>query len=255
MNEIHAAAPPVPPWIRMLALLAILNVAAIVAALAARLLFDIAPMQAFRIFFHALPLGMLLGAAAAAAMIAGWLSRRRRWLKHAAVAAAAGLLPAAAAVALMGPGAFMRPPIHDITTDPDDPPLFVAVHELRVPGENSLDYGGAELAGTQRAAYPDLIPLSTALDRDAAHDRALSVVDDLGWNLIAEERSTGRIEAFERSRLFGFIDDVVIRVRASGDGAHIDLRSASRVGIGDLGANADRIRRFQHAWIERDRND
>ena len=43
---------------------------------------------------------------------------------------------------------------------------------------------------------------------------------------------------------FGFVDDIVIRVRATESGSEVDLRSVSRVGRSDLGANAARIEAF-----------
>src|SRR6202030_4783468 len=52
----------------------------------------------------------------------------------------------------------------------------------------------------------------------------------------------GLIEAIARTPILGFRDDVAVRVRATHEGARIDVRSASRYGRHDLGANAARVR-------------
>jgi uncharacterized protein (DUF1499 family) len=54
----------------------------------------------------------------------------------------------------------------------------------------------------------------------------------------------GRIDAVARSLLFRFPDDITIRLRAGVGETRIDLRSASRVGRHDFGANARHIRDF-----------
>lgn len=136
------------------------------------------------------------------------------------------------------------PPIHDITTDTQDPPQFVAVLPLRANAPNPTEYGGAQVAERQRGAYPDLEPLVVGLPPDQAFDRALETVRDMGWDLVAAEASEGRIEATDTTFWFGFKDDVVIRIRPETNGSRIDVRSLSRVGGGDVGTNATRIRRY-----------
>lgn len=139
------------------------------------------------------------------------------------------------------------PGIHDITTSPSDPPRFEAIRELRGPNANSLDYDASALGPLTREAYPEVETLVTDLPPDAAFDRALALAEDMGWEIVATEPGAGRIEATDATTMYGFEDDVVIRVRGPGDGAggsRVDLRSASRVGVSDLGANAARIRAF-----------
>ena len=134
------------------------------------------------------------------------------------------------------------PPIHDITTDPDNPPPFVVVAPLRQErGENPVVYEGAKIAELQRRAYPDIVPFSLALPPAAAFNRAFDTAQQMGWTLLAADDAAGRIEASDRSRWFGFTDDIVIRVTASGSGSRIDLRSSSRLGRSDFGVNAARI--------------
>lgn len=141
-------------------------------------------------------------------------------------------------------GAGRVPPIHDITTDPDDPPRFVAVLPLRQHAPNSADYAGPELAAQQRAGYPDLAPAHLAAPPAVVLQRATEVARDLGWEIVATAPAEGRLEATDRTRWFGFRDDVVVRVRPDASGSRVDVRSVSRVGRSDLGTNARRIQRF-----------
>jgi len=137
------------------------------------------------------------------------------------------------------------PPIHDITTDPDNPPTFVAVVPLRQgEGINSVAYDGAKIADQQRRAYPDILPLTVGLRPDAAFARALETAQRMGWTIVASDKSAGRIEASQRSRWMGFTDDIVVRVAPANSGSRIDLRSSSRYGRSDFGVNAERIRDY-----------
>jgi len=142
------------------------------------------------------------------------------------------------------------PRIHDITTDTDDPPTFVTAAQQRGDGANSLDINPAAIAA-QQAAYPDIVPLGSALPADAAFDLALQTAIDLGWEIYHQDRASGIIEAVDTTRVMGFKDDVVIRVRGNAQGTQVDLRSVSRVGEGDIGANAKRIRAFREAFQSR----
>jgi uncharacterized protein (DUF1499 family) len=140
------------------------------------------------------------------------------------------------------------PPIHDVTTDPDNPPAFVAAAALRkAQNLNTPDYEGAALAEKQRKAYPDLAPITLDLPPKEAFDRALATAQRLGWTITESDPAEGHIEATETSRWFRFVDDVVIRIVPADNGSRIDLRSSSRVGRSDFGVNANRIRRFAEA--------
>jgi uncharacterized protein (DUF1499 family) len=66
----------------------------------------------------------------------------------------------------------------------------------------------------------------------------------MGWTIVAEDAARGRIEAYDKTLWFGFIDDIVIRLAPDGSGTRVDMRSASRVGVSDLGKNAARIRAY-----------
>jgi uncharacterized protein (DUF1499 family) len=137
------------------------------------------------------------------------------------------------------------PPIHDITTDPDNPPAFAAVVAARTTeGGNPVAYEGAKIAEQQRQAFPDITPLNLAFTRDVAFNRALDAAQQMGWTIVAADDAAGRIEASDRSRWFGFTDDIVIRIAASGSGSRVDIRSSSRLGRSDFGVNAARVRAY-----------
>lgn len=135
------------------------------------------------------------------------------------------------------------PPIHDITTDTANPPAFDAAVQARGEGSNSLETQ-PETVAQQLAAYPDIEPLNSALTAEQAFDTALAVSQAMGWEIIAQDKAGGIIEAVDTTPIMAFKDDVVIRITDSGSGSIIDLRSVSRVGVSDLGANAKRIRAF-----------
>src|SRR5215472_2590034 len=143
--------------------------------------------------------------------------------------------------------AYRLPWIHDITTDPIDPPRYEALARLRVREANPTTYAGLYAADQQRSAYPDVGPLGTNATAQAAYDAALAVVNKRRWRVVdalppQAGRREGRIEAVARTPIMGFRDDVVIRVRAETDGARIDARSSSRYGSFDFGTNAARVR-------------
>ncbi len=141
------------------------------------------------------------------------------------------------------------PPIHDISTDGADPPEFVALVELRGPNANPLDYDADALAAVTREAYPYVQPIRSGLAPTEAFARAQRIVADFGWEVVAADPAAGHLEATATTRLYGFKDDVVVRVRPDGAGSRIDLRSVSRVGQSDLGANAARIGAFIEAFV------
>ncbi|MDH3991705.1 MAG: DUF1499 domain-containing protein [Gammaproteobacteria bacterium] len=139
------------------------------------------------------------------------------------------------------------PPIHDVTTDIKDPPVFTMAMAQRPEGANSLEIDPQAISA-QQEAYPDVQTIRTSLDIEAAFDRALAVAGDLGWDIYHQDRNAGVIEAVETTAIMAFKDDIVIRLRSNAQGTKVDLRSVSRVGIGDIGANAKRIRAFQQAF-------
>jgi hypothetical protein len=133
------------------------------------------------------------------------------------------------------------PRIHDISTDLDNPPKFVAVIPLR---QGPVEYGGAVIAAQQLSAYPDLKTLVLPVSRDQAFHSALETAREMGWQIVAAVPAEGRIEATDTTFWYGFKDDIVIRIFPAGERTLIDIRSVSRVGISDVGTNAKRIRTF-----------
>lgn len=136
------------------------------------------------------------------------------------------------------------PPIHDITTDTQDPPQFVAVLPLRAGAANPATYGGDSVAAQQRRGYPDIQPLHLDVAPAQAYARALDAARSMGWQIDAADSTAGRIEATATTSWFGFRDDVVVRVRPDSTGSRVDVRSVSRVGKSDIGTNAARVRAY-----------
>ena len=137
------------------------------------------------------------------------------------------------------------PPIHDITTDLADPPKFVRVAALRKPDDHPVAYDGPKVAEQQKNAYPDLAPLVLKAPRDKVFAAAQAALASMGLELVEADAAQGRIEATATSFLFGFKDDVVVRIAGDAGMTKVDVRSKSRVGRNDFGVNAKRIRAFQ----------
>jgi len=136
------------------------------------------------------------------------------------------------------------PYIHDITTDTGDPPAFVTLLPVRKASPNGADYGGERIAALQAKAYPNVRPLLLPLGREQAYSRVLDAARAMGWEIAAADAAAGRIEATATTMWFGFKDDIIVRLTAQGTGTRVDVRSVSRVGESDIGANARRIQDF-----------
>ncbi len=136
------------------------------------------------------------------------------------------------------------PPINDITTDTANPPAFVAILPLRAGANVPSAYPGEAFAKQQQTAYPDIKPVEVEAWPPNAFARALEAAKRMGWTIVASDPVAGRIEATATTPWFGFKDDVVIRITPEPGGSRLDIRSVSRVGKSDLGANAARIRAY-----------
>jgi uncharacterized protein (DUF1499 family) len=148
--------------------------------------------------------------------------------------------------AFLGTRAYRLPALNDVSTDTNDPPGYEAIARLRPREANPVAYPGAAFAELQRATYPGIGPLQTASTPAELYEAALAVITKRKWRIIATRspqagRREGRIEAIARTAFMGFRDDVVVRIRPISGGARLDIRSASRYGKHDLGANARRI--------------
>jgi uncharacterized protein (DUF1499 family) len=183
----------------------------------------------------------------------GWLFRGRSSLPPRRGTAV--ILAFAALVAVFGMVFLVRasgaPPIHDITTDVNDPPAFKAVLAARAAtgAQNPADYRRTEevrgatldVAAAQRMAYPDIRPIDNAEPPSMLMPLAERAARDMGWQIVVIDPAAGRLEATATTRYFGFKDDIVVRIRPTSSGTRIDVRSESRVGLGDAGANAHRV--------------
>ena len=141
----------------------------------------------------------------------------------------------------VGIKAYRLPAIYDVSTDPIDPPRFEAIARLRPRDANPVTYAGLYTAEQQRVAYSDIEPDLTTASPQEAYDAVLKVIGKRKWHVVdarppqAAAPRDGLVEAIARTPLLGFRDDVVARVRATQQGARIDVRSASRYGRHDLG--------------------
>lgn len=203
----------------------------------------------FSILRSAAYFGLATAAGGALLLIVALVVRRWRSVPPLVVAIALG------GVTVAVPWLHLReaqrlPPIHDITTDTLNPPRFVDILPLRRDAPNSAEYGGDTVAGLQMGAYDDIGPITYQLPPQEVFPRVLAIVKDLGWTVVAAVPDAGRIEATDRTFWFGFVDDIVVRVRPDAAGSRVDIRSASRVGTSDLGTNARRIRAFLDAVVK-----
>jgi uncharacterized protein (DUF1499 family) len=139
------------------------------------------------------------------------------------------------------------PSIHDITTDFSNPPELTYSRMMRDTSGNKLNawqYEGDSVAAQQRKAYPDIQPVMLSMTPDEAYRAAMRTARDMGWEVVVNDPAGRRIEAVDETRWFGFKDDVSIRVLPASGIARVDIRSVSRVGRGDVGKNAERIRAY-----------
>lgn len=139
------------------------------------------------------------------------------------------------------------PPIHDISTDIENPPQFHDIVPLRADAPNDTTYGDQEKADLQREAYPDVETLYLDQEYGEVFDRALVAAEQMPWEeIVTKDKESGIIEAYDKLPWFGFIDDVVIRIDTADTAGRtkIDMRSVSRIGRSDIGVNAERIRDY-----------
>ena len=139
------------------------------------------------------------------------------------------------------------PPIHDISTDTDDPPRFAALAAMRAGVPNGVDYGGPAVAAIQKEAYPDIAPLTLAAPPELALRQSMQVAGVMGWEIVASSPAERRFEATDTTAFFGFKDDIIVRITPvgpTGRASRIDMRSVSRIGHSDRSVNARRVREF-----------
>lgn len=200
----------------------------------------VAPLTGFGIFAFALLCALLCLAIGLLALALGPAPTR--------ATTGAGIIPAVIVILMVfvaaGAGTD-APRINDITTDPDDPPAFVHAQALPENAGRDLGYPGAAFAEQQRAGYPDLAGKPLAVPPDEAFKQAAATARTMdGWRITREDAEARALEGYDTSRLFRFKDDFVIVVRPVNDQSVVHMRSKSRDGRGDMGANAARIRAY-----------
>jgi hypothetical protein len=142
-----------------------------------------------------------------------------------------------------------HPRLTDISTDLDNPPEFLLALSNRPADAAPLDPPDDEEVELQQLGYPDIVPRHYPVGTARVFEDALAIAEKSGWTMLGSQKpeepeNVGRIEAFDTTLLFGFRQDIVIRIVPDGEGALVDMRSAARNGAHDLGANAERIRSF-----------
>ena len=177
------------------------------------------------------------------ALVVALAGRRRGW----AALAVLGIVVGAGSAYL--PWAFAQtghglPSMNDITTDTSNPPAFEAVMPLREAAHAEPVTYGPDFPALQKQAFPDILPARLDKPTDQAFAVALDAARKLGWTIVAADAERGRIEATDRTFWYGFTDDIVVHVSAEGSGSRIDVRSKSRLGRGDFGTNAKRVRAY-----------
>lgn len=240
------------PWTRRIASLGLLaGIIALLAMLAGPLYRAgmIGLGAAFSSVFFGYWLGLLAALFGVVALLLALFAQPRRYLVRALIAIVLGV------IAFVPPMLFKHkagsvPAIHDITTDTANPPPFQTLLAQRADAPNSAVYGGAEVAAKQQAAYPDIQPLQFDAPPATVFKAALDSAKSMGWAIAAQVPDEGRIEATATTFWFGFKDDVVIRLRPEAGGTRVDVRSESRVGGSDVGANAARIRAYSRKLRE-----
>ncbi len=201
----------------------------------------------FEVGFQMLFAGAIIAAITLVLAIAGWVVANKR-----GYSADKGFLIGAVVVSGLVLGflglqfakANSVPPIHNISTDVDNPPQFDKVVALRGDNSNSLAYDRDVLAEQQLAAYPEVRSKALSVSPAEAINRAENVLTAMGLEIVASDPAAGIVEATQTTFWFGFKDDVVVRALPTDTGSLIDVRSVSRVGVSDLGANAARISAF-----------
>jgi len=187
-----------------------------------------------------------LGCAVVAVLVVGLLAfttRARRGLAMCAAGLAVATITAWIPYNLSATARTL-PAIHDISTDLADPPQFVKVATLRKAGDHPVAYDGEKVAAQQQKAYPDIAPMLLKAAPDKAFAAAQAALGSMGLEIDDADAAQGRLEATETSILFGFKDDMVVRVAATTEGSKVDVRSKSRIGGHDIGMNAKRVRTF-----------
>ncbi|MEQ8823930.1 MAG: DUF1499 domain-containing protein [Filomicrobium sp.] len=234
---------------------AVFSAALILSALFLHRLFSIPTPVALNLVKLSIMGGMLSLALAVIALIDIWRTGAKGLSTMFLGGLLAGLVVAWPAIVL--PQVKDNPEINDITTDAENPPRFQTLAARRMPGANLPDYPGEVFAEQQAIAFPDLKPLLVNRSVSEAYEVSADALRRLGMKAVQETPpgdeapAEGSIEAYDRTLIWGFYDDVMVRVIGNRLTAKIDVRSASRYGRHDLGRNAKRVRRVLKEIVAR----
>jgi uncharacterized protein (DUF1499 family) len=203
--------------------------------------FIAAPIAGFGIFLLGVLFGVLAVIVGLLALIVGPAGSRGATLAGIVVA-----LLVVVVVLIMSGARSDIPRINDITTDTENPPQFVHAGTLPENAGRDMAYPGPSFAEQQKAGYADLGPVTLAMPPDEAFKRVAAAARSMPtWVITREDASAHALEGYDTTWLFHFRDDFVIEVRPTPNGQSlVQMRSKSRDGKGDIGANAARIKAF-----------
>jgi uncharacterized protein (DUF1499 family) len=208
----------------------------------------IEPQAALAVLGAGLSLALVAVACALAAFAIIWRDGR-----PGAGAAVGGFLLALLLLAFptyLAAQALRLPLLNDVATDRIDPPQFSRSRRaLEMRGGRTLPEPAADTRVLQQAAYPAITPIVLEIEPERALPLVLAAARNQGWQVYESvapggRGATGHVEAIARTPIMGFVDDITVRLRPQAAGTRIDVRSASRLGSHDLGANAKRIQAF-----------
>lgn len=151
------------------------------------------------------------------------------------------------AFVFVGGQARKAPPIHDVSTNWNEPLMFSEAAMQRRGAEanpivaDPLMFTGERIAQVNERTCPEARPVLLKMSAEDAHARAKAALVEQGLEIVTDDPATGRLEAVATSFWYGFKDDLVARVAPEGSGARVDMRSVSRVGVSDIGQNCKRI--------------
>jgi uncharacterized protein (DUF1499 family) len=201
--------------------------------------------------YAAMALGFFIAAVAVIAAVAAFMAIWRDGRRGGA-AALRGLVVGLLVLTIPAIGAWrivVYPRLTDVSTDPENPPAFVKALDDRASDDAPVVSPGPDEIALQASAYPDIVPRHYPVGTARVYDEAKAIVDARRWTVLdahapSQADQTGRIEAVAATLLFGFRQDVAIEVLPDGDGSLVQMRSAARNAAHDLGADAERIRKF-----------
>jgi uncharacterized protein (DUF1499 family) len=198
-------------------------------------------LTGFRTFMGTQTIALAGGALGVVALVFGLVRKNGpKWPGALAALLGAGL--AGIMYVMVAMPASQVPPIHDVTTDVDDPPQFVLIDVEPI---STGPFSVEEWRAFHQDAYSDIEPILVQDSPVNVLARARALMEERGWEIAGSDPAAGRLEATAFAGYLKFRDDVVIEVTPVEDGStRVDMRSVSQVGVSDLGYNAARIRDF-----------